>query len=93
MEEVGAFWDGTIKGLSSLRAALCRAVVDEVGGELLAALGAPLPDVQSFYDGISLALLMDAAAGGSGAGRRRAATEARFCLAWPRGCSRISCAG
>ncbi|CAK0852363.1 unnamed protein product [Prorocentrum cordatum] len=51
-----------IEGLSALRAARSRAVLDGMGRELGATSAAPSRDRQTFYDAISLAKLMDLAA-------------------------------
>ncbi|CAK0892144.1 unnamed protein product, partial [Prorocentrum cordatum] len=50
-EQLGAFWDGALRGCSALSAALYRAL----------ASATLLLDLQTFYDTISLALLMELA--------------------------------
>ncbi|CAK0809774.1 unnamed protein product, partial [Prorocentrum cordatum] len=60
-EQLGAFWGGALRGCSALRAALHRALLDEVGREMQLASATLLLDLQTFYDTISLALLMELA--------------------------------
>ena len=56
-EELGASWDGAIRGSPLLRAALRRGVLDETGREVLTSSATLLCNLSNFYGMISLALL------------------------------------
>ncbi|CAK0893770.1 unnamed protein product, partial [Prorocentrum cordatum] len=55
------FWGGDLRGCPALRAALHRALLDEVGGEMQLASAALLLDLLTFCDVISLAPLVELA--------------------------------